>query len=50
MIEAHHAPGLTNHSHGFNLTRQLIARGFHDDEIEKILFANWLRVLRQVIG
>lgn len=50
MIEAHHAPGLTNHSHGPNLTRQLIARGFHDDEIEKILFGNWLRVLRQVIG
>ena len=50
MIEAHHVPGLTNHSHARNLTRQLIVRGFHDNEIEKILFGNWLRVLRTVLG
>lgn len=50
MIEAHQAPGLSNHSHARNLTHQLIVRGFHDDEIEKILYGNWLRVLRQVIG
>ena len=50
MIEAHHVPGLTNHSHARNLTRQLLARGFHDDEIAKILYGNWLRTLKQVIG
>lgn len=50
MIEAHHVPGLTNHSHAPNLTHTLIERGFHDDEIAKILYGNWLRVLRQAIG
>lgn len=50
MIETHHAPGLTNHTHARNLTRQLIRRGFHDDEIAKILYGNWLRVLRQVLN
>ncbi len=50
MIEAHHVPGLTNHSHARNLTRQLIARGFRDDEIEKILYGNWLRVLKHVMA
>ncbi len=49
MIQTHQAPGLTNHSHAPNLTRQLIARGFHEDEIEKILFANWLRVWKNVL-
>ena len=50
MIEAHHVPGLTNHSHARNLTRQLIARGFRDDEIEKILYGNWLRVPKYVMA
>ena len=50
MIEAHHVPGLTNHSHAGNVTRQLIARGFRDDEIEKVLYGNWLRVLKETIG
>jgi membrane dipeptidase len=49
MIQTHQAPGLTNHSHAPNLTRQLIARGFHEDEIEKLLYGNWLRVLRSVL-
>lgn len=50
MIQTHQAPGLTNHSHARNLTRRLIERGFHDDEIEKVLYRNWLRVLQAVIG
>lgn len=50
MVEAHPVPGLTNHSHAPNLTRQLIARGFRDDEIAQVLYGNWLRVLHTVIG
>ena len=50
MIQTHHAPGLTNHSHARNLTRRLIERGFSDEGIEKVLSGNWLRVLKAVIG
>ena len=50
MIQAHQVPGLTNHSHAGNVTRHLLARGFRDDEIEKVLYGNWLRVLNQTIG
>lgn len=50
MIQTYQAPGLTNHSHAPNLTRQLVARGFRNDEIEKVLFGNWLRVLKSVLA
>ena len=49
-IQAHPVPGLTNHSHARTLTERLIERGFGDDEIEKVLYGNWLRVLKEVIG
>ena len=42
-------PDLGNHSHARNLTRKLIERGFSDEQIEKILRGNWLRVLRQLL-
>src|SRR6185503_16724534 len=42
-------PDLTNHTHARNLTRKLIERGFSDDDIEKILFRNWMRILRQLL-
>ncbi len=42
-------PELTNHSQARNLTRKLIERGFRDEQIEKILRGNWLRVLRQLL-
>ena len=42
-------PGLTNHSHARNLTRKLIERGFEDDQIEKILFRNWMRIFAQLL-
>jgi membrane dipeptidase len=42
-------PDLGNHSHARNLTRRLIERGFSDEQIEKILRGNWLRVLRQLL-
>ena len=31
------------------MTRKLIERGFSDEQIEKILRDNWLRVLRQLL-
>lgn len=42
-------PGLTNHSHARNLTRKLIERGFEDEQIEKILFRNWMRMFAQLL-
>src|SRR5947207_15136655 len=45
LTKPHFIPDLTNHSHARNLTRKLIERGFSDQEIEKILRGNWLRIL-----
>jgi membrane dipeptidase len=45
----HFIPELRNHSHGRNLTRRLIERGFSDDQIEKILRGNWLRILKELL-
>jgi membrane dipeptidase len=43
----HFIPQLRNHSHARNLTRRLIERGFSDEEIEKILRENWLRIFQE---
>ena len=43
----HFIPDLRNHSHARNLTRKLIERGFNDDQIEKILRGNWLRIFEK---
>jgi membrane dipeptidase len=40
-------PDLRNHSHARNLTRKLIERGFNDEEIEKILRENWMRIFEE---
>ena len=45
----HFIPDLRNHSHARNLIRRLIERGFADEQIEKILRGNWLRIFRQVL-
>ncbi|MGI8437994.1 MAG: dipeptidase [Chthoniobacterales bacterium] len=42
-------PDLGNHAHTRNVTCKLIERGFSDDEIEKILRGNWLRIFRQLL-
>ncbi|MEY2529535.1 MAG: rane dipeptidase [Verrucomicrobiota bacterium] len=47
FTHAHFIPELSNHSQSRALTRRLIERGFRDDEIEKILFRNWLRIFEQ---
>jgi membrane dipeptidase len=44
FTNAHSVPELSTHSHSRALTRRLIERGFTDEEIERILFRNWLRV------
>jgi membrane dipeptidase len=45
LAQPHFPPGLVNHSHARNLTRRLIERDFSDEQIEKILFRNWMRIL-----
>jgi membrane dipeptidase len=49
LTTPHFIPDLTNHSHTRNFTRKLIKRGFSDEQIEKILYRNWLRVLQQMV-
>ncbi|HEX4708626.1 MAG TPA: membrane dipeptidase [Candidatus Udaeobacter sp.] len=45
----HFIPELRNHSNMRNLTRRLIERGFSDEDIEKILRRNWLRIFQKVL-
>jgi len=40
---------LANHAHARNFTRRLIERGFSDEQIEKILFRNWMRIFEQIL-
>jgi membrane dipeptidase len=49
FTHAHFVPGLSNHSHSRALTRRLIERGYQDDEIEGILFRNWMRILEELL-
>jgi len=49
LTTPHFLPDLTNHSQSRNLTRKLIERGFKDEDIEKILFGNWLRIFRELL-
>ena len=42
-------PNLLNHAQARNLTRKLIERGFSDEQIEKILFRNWMRILEELL-
>jgi len=45
----HFIPDLRNHSHARNLTRRLIERGFSDEQIEKILRGNWMRIFEELL-
>lgn len=49
LTTPHFIPDLTNHSQARNLTRKLIERGFGDEQIEKILFRNWMRILKELL-
>ncbi|HEV2803903.1 MAG TPA: membrane dipeptidase [Chthoniobacterales bacterium] len=50
FTNAHFVPDLQKHSQSRGLTRRLIERGFADDEIERILFRNWMRIFEQWLG
>lgn len=45
LPEVHFIPDLHNHAHTPNLTRKLFERGFNDQDVEKILHGNFMRVL-----
>ena len=47
LTTPHFIPDLRNHSQTRNLTRKLIERGFSDEQIEKILRRNWLRIFQE---
>jgi len=47
LTTPHFIPELTNHSQARNLTRKLIERGLSDQDIEKILRGNWVRILNE---
>ena len=49
FTSVHSIPDLANHSHARNFTRKLIERGFTDEQIEKILFRNWMRILEELL-
>ena len=47
LTTPHFIADLRNHSHARNLTGKLIERGFGDDQIEKILRGNGLRIFKE---
>jgi membrane dipeptidase len=49
FTDMHFIEALSDHSHARNLTRKLIERGFADEDIEKILYRNWMRVLGELL-
>lgn len=49
LTRPHFIPELSNHGQARNLTRKLIERGWSDEQIEKFLRRNWLRVLQKIL-
>ena len=47
FTHAHFVPDLAKHSHSRGLTRRLIERGLSDEDIEAILFRNWMRIFEE---
>jgi membrane dipeptidase len=45
----HFVPDLLHHGQARNLTANLIKRGFNDEQIEKILFRNWMRIFAELL-
>jgi membrane dipeptidase len=45
----HFIPDLLHHGHARNLTAKLIERGFDDEQIEKIVFRNWMRIFQELL-
>jgi len=42
--------GLENHTGYPNLTRGLVAKGYSDEDIRKVMGGNWIRLTRDVVG
>lgn len=42
--------GITDYREFGNLTAGLVARGYADEDVKKVIGGNWLRVLREVCG
>ena len=42
--------GLTEYRQFINFARGMVARGYGEDDIKKLLGGNWLRVFREVCG
>jgi membrane dipeptidase len=49
LAAPHFIPELSDHSHARNLTRKLIERGFSDENIEKVLFRNWMGIFEDLL-
>lgn len=49
LMPPHFVSDLEHHGHVRNLTRRLIARGWKDDDIAKLLYGNWMRVFEQLL-
>lgn len=49
FTHAHFIPDLSSHADSRKVTRRLIERGFTDEEIEKILFRNWMRMFELLL-
>lgn len=47
--ELHFIPGLTKHSDAHNVTRRLLERGWSDENVEKFLVRNWMRILDELL-
>jgi membrane dipeptidase len=45
-----YAKGISDNSMVPNITRGLVARGYSDEDILKIMGGNWLRVFKEVVG
>jgi membrane dipeptidase len=45
----HFIPNLASHEHVPNLIRKLIERGFSDEQMEKILFRNAMRIFKELL-
>lgn len=47
LTEVEFVPDLQHHGHARNLTRRLLERGWSDEDVGKLLYGNWMRVLEQ---
>lgn len=50
LTKVYFLPELSSHAQARNLTRKLIERGFSDSDMEKILYGNWMRLLKTGLG